>query len=122
MSLSIRLSRRWIAGMALLLTLLLGCGKDNPFAPEVRQDNEVWIQANGFEPQVLTVDSGTTVVWINKDTEVHTVESGTPLNYAGLFSSKNIKPGQQWSYTFTKPGTYDYYCSLHERTGKIVVQ
>jgi len=24
-----------------------------------------------------------------------------------------IGPGQSWSYTFTTPGTYEYYCIVH---------
>ncbi len=110
----------WVtAAVALLLS---ACGKDNPFLPEIREDNQVWIQSDGFNPRTLTVQAGTTVEWINKDSEVHLVDSGTPGKPTLLFTSKNIKPGESWSYTFNKAGTYPYYCGIHGRTGTIVVE
>jgi plastocyanin len=41
----------------------------------------------------------------------------------GSFKSKGLDTDDKYSYTFTKPGTYSYYCSIHPKmTGKIVVQ
>ncbi|MDG6991208.1 MAG: copper oxidase, partial [Nitrososphaerota archaeon] len=46
----------------------------------------------------------------------HTV---TSVN--GTFSSGNIAPGQIWTYTFTKPGTYEYFCTYHLWMGGEVI-
>ncbi|HET9686657.1 MAG TPA: cupredoxin family copper-binding protein [Pseudolabrys sp.] len=70
-----------------------------------------------FGPQELKVKSGTTVTWINEDDIPHTVVS---LNN---FRSKALDSDDKFSFTFTTPGTYKYFCSLHPHmTGTIVVE
>jgi len=75
------------------------------------------IQNFAFTPQTLTVEAGTKVTWTNNDTTVHNVTStnGPGLNAAttSLFSSGSLNGGQSFSYTFTKPGTYYYDCTIH---------
>jgi plastocyanin len=61
-----------------------------------------------FGPAVVTVKPGTTVHWTNRDSEAHTVTSDT-----GAFSSAALPVGAGFSYTFTKPGTQKYHCSIH---------
>ena len=59
-----------------------------------------------------------TVTWINNDDAPHTV-TATNDN----FNSGNMNPGQSWTYTFTEPGTYTYYCTYHPwMTGTIIVE
>lgn len=71
-----------------------------------------------FGPQTLTVPVGTTVVWTNSDDIPH-----TSVSTEGLFKSKVLDTDEKFSYTFTKAGTYPYYCTIHPKmTGKIVVQ
>jgi len=71
-----------------------------------------------FGPQTLTVPVGTTVTWTNKDDIPHTAVSTD-----GVFKSKVMDTDEKFSYTFAKPGTYSYYCSIHPKmTGKVVVQ
>jgi len=71
-----------------------------------------------FGPQVVMVKAGTTVHWTNNDTEAHTVTSD-----AGLFNSPVLQPGAGYSYTFGKPGTYSYHCTIHPfMTGKVIVK
>jgi plastocyanin len=71
-----------------------------------------------FEPATLTVPVGTTVTWTNDDDVPHTVVSNE-----SLFKSKALDTDDKFSYTFTKPGAYDYFCSVHPKmTAKIVVQ
>ncbi len=71
-----------------------------------------------YSPAVFTVVAGSKVTWINLDTTAHTVTSNT----TGLFDSGSITTGQMWSFTFTTPGTYHYYCAIHPMmTGTIVV-
>ena len=71
-----------------------------------------------FGPQTLTVPVGTTVTWTNKDDIPHTTVSTD-----GVFKSKVMDTDEEFSYKFTKEGTYSYYCSVHPKmTGKIVVK
>ena len=78
---------------------------------------EVKIDNFSFGPRELTVSVGTTVTWINRDEIPHTVVSSN-----GVFKSKVRDTDEKFSYTFTKAGTYPYYCSVHPKmTGKVVV-
>ena len=71
-----------------------------------------------FDPAVLTVPEGTTVVWTNKDEVPHTVTS-TDKRFT---SSGALDTSDTYSYTFTTAGTYSYFCTLHPfMTGKVVV-
>ena len=80
-------------------------------AQEVKIDNFT------FGPATITVDKGTTVTWTNRDDIPHTVVSD------GTFKSKAMDTDESYSFTFTTPGEYDYFCSLHPHmTGTIVVE
>lgn len=67
------------------------------------------IKGYAFTPADLEVSVGDTVTWTNSDTAPHTVTStgGGPLD------SPNLEKGDTWSFTFTKPGTYPFYCAVH---------
>lgn len=67
-----------------------------------------------YVPAEVTIKAGTTVTWVNKDNLAHTVDSGTRDNPTTLFKSGNLGPGQTFSYTFTTPGTYPYFCEPHQ--------
>jgi amicyanin len=70
-----------------------------------------------FGPQELKVKAGTTVTWTNEDDIPHTVVS------PNAFRSKALDSDDKFSFTFTTPGTYKYFCSLHPHmTGTIVVE
>ena len=112
----------WLAGLAapamIAIALLAGTMMvtANAQAPAARA--EVKIDNFSFGPQTLTVPAGTTVVWTNRDDIPHTVVSTD-----GVFKSKVRDTDENFSYTFAKPGTYPYFCSIHPKmTGKIVVQ
>ena len=85
------------------------------------------IKDMAFGPQVLTVEwvegfrggcfPCPQVTWTNNDDKPHTVTSDT-----GDFDSGPIGPGEQWMWTFTQSGTYDYHCTYHEEmTGTVDV-
>jgi len=79
---------------------------------------EVKIDNFSFGPTTLTVAPGTTVTWTNRDDIPHTVVSDDKV-----FKSKVLDTDEKFSFTFTKPGTYGYFCSIHPKmTGKVVVQ
>jgi len=79
---------------------------------------EVKIDNFSFGPQSITVPIGTRVIWTNRDDIPHTVVSTD-----GVFKSKVRDTDEQFSYTFTNPGTYPYFCSVHPKmTGTVVVK
>ncbi len=81
-------------------------------------NTEVKIDQFAFAPQRVTVKAGTTVTWINDDDIPHTVASSTKL-----FKSKPLDTEDKFSFTFTTPGSYEYFCSIHPHmTGAIVVE
>ncbi|HEU5228307.1 MAG TPA: plastocyanin/azurin family copper-binding protein [Ktedonobacteraceae bacterium] len=74
-----------------------------------------------FNPETLTVSSGTTVIWTNRTNTPHTITSfdGTTFN-SGL--NDPIEAGFTFRFKFTKPGTYKYRCTLHPTmTATIIV-
>jgi plastocyanin len=80
---------------------------------------EVMIENYKFSPAALTVSVGDTVKWTNMDTAPHTV---TVTSGPVKFNSGNLAKGQSFSYTFTKAGTYAYYCAVHpDMTAKVTV-
>src|SRR5258708_7191564 len=76
------------------------------------------IAKHKFSRPTLTVPVGTTVTWLNRDEDVHTVVS-TIL----AFKSAGLDTDEAYSYKFTKPGVYEYFCTLHPlMTGKVIVK
>ena len=70
-----------------------------------------------FKPDAITVRAGTTVVWENDDDIAHTV-----VESQGAFRSQALDTEDKFSFTFTTPGTFEYFCSLHPRMkGQVVV-
>ena len=113
----------WIAGlgaplMIAMLLLVVGSPKVTANDQPSAADAEVKIDNFSFGPQALTVPIGATVTWTNRDDIPHTVVSTD-----GVFKSKVRNTDEKFAYTFTKAGTYPYYCSVHPKmTGKVVVQ
>jgi plastocyanin len=101
-----------LAAVLILLPTRARSADSKSSPPEVSVDNFT------FGPDTLTVPANSTVTWVNKDDVPHTVASSD-----GLFKSKAMDTDDKYSYTFTKPGTYSYFCSIHPKmVGKIVVQ
>jgi plastocyanin len=75
----------------------------------------VLLQGNNFNPPALTVKQGTTVYWVNtdapagNDNEIHNVvfSSGSSAH------SQDLMQYDYFSYTFTTPAAYSYFCSYH---------
>ena len=67
-----------------------------------------------YDPEVVQISVGTTIVWENLDNTVHTSTSGTPdTGVDGLFDSETLAAGDTFEFTFTEAGSYDYYCIFH---------
>jgi plastocyanin len=114
----------WIPSLAtaLMMGLLLFVGSPSVKAAEKTAENDrptaVKIDNFSFAPQTLTVPVGATVTWTNGDDIPHTA-----VSTEGVFKSKVMDTDEKFSYTFTKPGTYTYYCTIHPKmTGKVIVQ
>ena len=66
----------------------------------------------------MTVAVGSTVTWTNCDDIPHTIVSTEKI-----FKSKVLDTDEKFSFTFTKAGTYPYFCSIHPKmTGSVVVR
>ena len=105
-----------LAIMAFVAGAALAC----VIAPSVAQNRAVPVTIDNFvfEPVRLTVKAGTTVTWTNRDDIPHTVASKDRL-----FKSKAMDTDETYSFTFSTPGEYNYFCSLHPHmTATIVVE
>lgn len=108
-----------IAALAIMLTMMAGRSRalgtvptDDKQATEIKIDNFV------FSPNTITVPAGTTIRWTNHDDIPHNVVADDKS-----FKSKVMDTDEAFSFTFSKPGTYSYFCSIHPKmTGKVVVQ
>lgn len=117
--------------MPILLTLgfasaLGGCGITGPAhdAPMANAAAVVDMGFTSFEPEVVHIRVGQTVQWRNTALITHNVsddaskamspaDASIPAG-ATPFDSGDLKAGNVYSHTFTVPGTYKYFCRLHE--------
>lgn len=116
-----------VAGSALALAALAGCGTSSstdssPAAAHDKADTVV-TKLLSFGPKKLTVKAGATVTWSDSDSIGHTVTTGTfTVGSNGLRTAEHpdglvdmpLRAGKDVSFTFDKPGTYVYYCSIHK--------
>jgi plastocyanin len=120
-----KMNRRnvWIAGLAapvLMVVLLLVAGATKVAANDQAAQASAAVKIDNFifGPQTVTVPVGGTVTWTNGDDIPHTA-----VSTEGAFKSKVMDTDEKFSYTFTKAGTYTYYCSIHPKmTGTVVVK
>ncbi len=83
-----------------------------PSAQDVRVDMAQ--QPDRFEPSQISVPAGTTVTWADVS------GTHTSTSYDGLWDTgRRLQVGETYSYTFTQPGVYRYYCVPHEERGMI---
>jgi plastocyanin len=103
---------------ATALAIVLAAASIIPVTSAPAVDAQVKIDNFTFAPQRITVKAGTTVTWINEDDIPHTVAASSRL-----FKSKALDTEDTFSFTFTTPGSFEYFCSLHPHmTGTIVVE
>lgn len=92
-------------------------GQDSPAQNSPAQADAVAIQNFAFAPATLTVPVGTTITWTNDDQDAHTVSAS-----GGAFRSAALNHGDTFRFTFTRPGRYDYLCTIHPfMTATVVV-
>ncbi|WP_441968594.1 cupredoxin domain-containing protein [Microvirga sp. 2MCAF38] len=114
-----RVSSRSVRPVACLLALFLVGAAPASTSPSAKPAvSEVKIENFTFTPATITIAAGTTVTWTNVDDIPHTV---TAEDHS--FRSKALDTNDRFTFTFTKPGEYSYFCSLHPRmVGKVVVK
>ncbi len=107
------------------LALPLGLLRPSHAMPSVSEQNsssnksEVKIDNFSFAPPTVTVPVGATVTWVNHDDVPHTIVSSEEKT----LKSPVLDTDEKFSYTFTKAGTYSYYCGIHPKmTGSVVVK
>ena len=117
----------------LLLSLVALAACAAPVANAPQRSATVQISSFRFQPAELTVAAGTTVTWTNDDAILHTVTTGTSVKKDD-FGNYDITPdgrvngtladkGQTFSFTFSTPGDYAYFCSRHNNmTARVVVR
>jgi plastocyanin len=118
--------RRHVTTAVVAAALVIGIGTLGPGqrrfvarAQDQASTTEVKIDNFSFGPASLTVKVGTTVTWTNRDDIPHTVVS---TDDPQMFKSKVLDTDEKFSFTFSKAGTYPYFCSIHPKmTGRIVV-
>jgi len=97
--------------------------------PALAKNADVSIVGTSFQPATITVGVGDTVTWTTTQSigQQHSVTSGKPgapdqgkVFDSGLGLQEN---GQTFPFTFTTPGTYDYFCQVHptQMTGQVIV-
>ena len=104
------LSRRGVCGLLLTLPLLVPARAEKEAA-------HIMIDHFVFTPPELNVKTGTKVTWKNEDDIPHTV-----MGKGGVFRSKPLDTGDEFSYVFAKAGRVDYFCTLHPHmVGSVIV-
>jgi len=105
--------------MAMLLAISVATVADPSPQKATGNASHVKIDNFTFTPNELIVPAGTTVQWVNSDDIPHTVVSDDKTT----FKSKALDTDDNFSFTFSKSGTYSYFCSIHPKmTGKVSVQ
>jgi plastocyanin len=93
-------------------------GQPHAYALSAASSPEIKIDNFTFGPAALKVPVGTTITWVNRDDIPHTV-----VNTDKTFKSKVLDTDDRFSFTFTKAGTFPYFCSIHPKmTGTVVVE
>ena len=103
-----RESKLWFFMNIVFILFILTIGSSCNKTSDVPGPNEVLIKGVAFNPSTITVASGTTITWTNKDEFEHTVTSNT-----GIFDSGPISPNGTFSHTFNTVGSFSYHCSIH---------
>ena len=98
-------ARMLVAGVGAALVLAassLGAPAQAQDVVEVRMENIA------FEPAMLSVPAGTTIVWTNYDPVIHGVAANDGSVVSPLYGQ-----GESFSVTLTTPGVFTYFCPPH---------
>ena len=108
-----------LAYLALILMATAFLAPQSSVAADAPPNVDIKIDNFSFSPATVTVPAGTQITWTNRDDIPHTVVSDDKTTV----KSRALDTDEKFSFTFSKPGTYSYFCSIHPKmTGKVVVQ
>lgn len=96
--------------LAVVCTAALVSNSRSAAAAPAARPTAITIDNYAFHPGALTVARGTTVVWLNKDDDVHTIKS---KDGPEAFNSPALETGSQFEFRFKRAGTYHYVCTVH---------
>jgi plastocyanin len=126
--------KSWIMIVVILVLLLLvaslvakhsSSDKDNKATPATSQTFTVEINSDGFDPQTLSVPSGSTVQWVNKTNDPYRIAANpqpSHNSFPALDSKNPIGPDATYSFTFTKDGTFVYNNQYNPTTNNGVIK
>lgn len=85
--------------------------------------NILGLESPFYSPNIISIKAGEVLTFDNIDANFHTVTSGTQeYGPDGTFDSGLLKAGDTFELTLDKPGTYQYYCTIHPNmVGTIIV-
>ena len=107
----------YVIMISVVLMATLATRKATMAAPPAA-NAEIKIDNFSFTPSELTVPAGTEVTWTNRDDIPHNV-----VTEDKSIKSKVLDTNDKFSFTFAKPGTYSYFCSLHPKMkGTVIVR
>lgn len=104
--------------------LVAGCGSDDGGGSDSKAA-AVEVKTFNFQPDPITVEAGTEITWTNFDETVHTVTAGTREKPGDEYDGQLAESDGEFSQAFDKPGTYDYFCTIHSgpgMTGQVIVK
>lgn len=111
-------------GALAIAGLVGGCGgagepSKAPSASPPSATVDVSIENIEFAPMRVTVRVGQRVRWTNADAVAHTVAA----NDGAEFSSRALRSGDTFAFVPTRPGTVNYFCTIHQgQVGTLVVR
>ena len=113
-----RFTTSFLAILSIIAAVAPATAADAASNPQTSKSIEVKVDNFTFAPETITVPANATVTWLNRDDVPHVIASTD-----GLFRSKALDTDDKYAFTFTKPGTYSYFCAVHPKMiGKIVVR
>lgn len=81
----------------------------------------VHLSGDRFQPAIVTISVGGTVLWQNAESDDSDAHNVISRDYR--WASSDFLPGESYAHTFTAPGEYRYFCDLHGgMTGRVIVQ
>ena len=108
-----------IAGLLSVLALslvMVGCAQTVKPVSDMPRAQVAMLEFR-FRPESLNVFTGDTVTWVTKGRFPHTTTSGVDGKPDGLWDTKHLARGESFSYVFSQPGTYRYFCRPHHGLG-----
>ena len=68
---------------------------------------------NSFEPQIVSVAVGQSVIWTNTGRNRHDIWMKKGPSNFGVDQDSFVPLTGTYTYAFSKPGSLIYYCSIH---------